>query len=215
MKEWLGVYRDRLQAKERGDEASLAEAGPLVLGRRLMSSKSPSAAYSAILYGKGTWVLHMLRTMLREEKAAEPDARFVQLLRALAENYRYRGLSTADLQREVEKLMTKEMDLEGGHSMDWFFDQWVYGIEIPRFSTDFKVAPQGKRFVVTGTLKQKDTASTFIARVPIYGETARGRLTLLGTVVTSGEETKFRFTADAAPRKLVIDPHQTVLAFAD
>lgn len=215
MKEWLGVYRDRLHAKEKDGDSSVAEAGPLVLGRRLMSSKSPSAAYSAILYGKGTWVFHMLRTMLREEKAAQPDARFVQLLRALAENYRYRGLSTADLQREVEKLMTREMDLEGGRSMDWFFDQWVYGVEIPRFSADFKVTPQGKRFVVTGTLKQKDTASTFIARVPIYGQTARGRLALLGTVVTSGGETRFRFTTGSAPRKLVIDPHQTVLAITD
>jgi hypothetical protein len=215
MKEWLAVYRDRLQAKEPGSDDPLAEAGPLVLGRRLMSSKSASAAYSAILYGKGTWVLHMLRVMLRDEKAAEPDIRFRQLLRALATNYQHRGLSTADLQREVEKLMTPEMDLEGGRSMDWFFDQWVYGTEIPRYSVDFKVSPQGQRSVVTGTLKQKDTAGTFVARVPIYGETGRGRLTLLGTVVTSGEETKFRFTTAAAPRKLVIDPHQTVLAFTE
>jgi hypothetical protein len=214
MKEWLSVYRDRLKVKDRDSDEALAEAGPLVLGRRLMSSKS-TAAYTSIIYGKGTWVLHMLRMMLRDEKAAEPDARFVRLLRTLATDYRHRALSTADLQREVEKLMTKEMDLEGGRSMDWFFDQWVYGIEIPRFSLDFKVAPQAKRFVVTGTLKQKDTAGTFIARVPLYAETARGRLTLLGTVVTSGEETKFRFTTGAAPRKLVIDPHQTVLAFTE
>jgi len=215
MKEWLGVYRDRLRSKAPGGDAPMGEAGPLVLGRRLMSSKSPNAAYAGIIYGKGTWVLHMLRMMLRDEKAAEPDARFMQLLRTLSTEYKHRGLGTADLQREVEKLMTREMDLEGGRSLDWFFDQWVYGTEIPRYSVDFKAAPQGERFLVTGTLKQKDTPGTFIARVPVYAETARGRLALLGTVVTSGEETKFRFTTAAAPRKLVIDPHQTVLAFTE
>lgn len=212
--EWLGVYRDRLQAKERGADDRVCEAGPLALGRRLLSSKS-TAAYGSIIYGKGTWVMHMLRMMLREEKSAEPDARFAQLLRTLAEKYRYRGLSTAEFQREVEQLMTRDMDLEGGRSMEWFFDQWVYGTDIPRYSADFKVSRQGQTYVVNGTLKQKDTSEVFIARVPIYAETARGRLTLLGTVVTAGEETKFRFTAGAAPRKLVIDPHQTVLAFTD
>lgn len=214
MKEWLRVYRDRLKLKERGSDAAVGEAGPLVLGRRLMSSKSPTA-YTTILYGKGTWVLHMLRSMLRDEKAAEPDARFAQLLRTLATDYRQRALSTADLQREVEKLMTREMDLEGGRSMEWFFEQWVYGTEIPHYSVDFKVAPHGERFVITGTLKQKEAAGTFIARIPIYAETARGRLALLGTVVTAGEETKFRFTTGVAPRKLVIDPHLTVLAFTE
>ena len=213
MKQWLGVYRDRLQAKEGGDGPA-SEAGPLVLGRRLLSSKS-ARAYGSIIYGKGTWVIHMLRMMLRDGKAAEPDARFARLLRTLAEDYRYRGLSTADVQREVEKLMTKEMDLEGGHSMDWFFDQWVYGTEIPRYSISYKAAPQGQGFVVSGTLKQKDVSNLFIARVPIYAETARGRLTLLGSVVASGEETKFRFTAAAAPRKLAIDPYRTVLAFTE
>jgi len=214
LKQWLTVYRDRLQAHEHGSNETLAEAGPLVLGRRLLSSKS-TAAYGAVMYGKGTWVAHMLRMMLREEQSPQPDARFVQLLRTLAAQYSHRGLSTAQLQSEIEKLMTREMDLEGGRSLDWFFDQWVYGTEIPRYSVDYKVTQQGENYVVSGTLKQKDASNIFIARVPLYAEVARGRLVPLGTVVTSGEETRFRFTAKAAPRKLVIDPQQTVLAFTE
>lgn len=215
MGQWLDIYRTRLSQKETGGDALLSEAGPLVLGRRLVSSRSPGGAYGAIIYGKGTWVAHMLRMMLRDEKAAEPDARFFQLLRTLAVEYRHKGLTTEDLQREVEKLMTPEMDLEGGRSLDWFFDQYVQGTEIPHYSVDYKVARVGERFVVTGTLKQKDVNNVFVARVPLYAETARGRMTLLGVVTTSGEETRFRFPAGTAPRKLVVDPHRTLLAFIE
>lgn len=212
MKYWLDAYRQRLAEKEPGSDARIGAAGPLVLGRRLMTSRS-SAAYGAVIYGKGTWVIHMLRMMLRDEKAAKPDARFVALLRALVEGYSHRGLTTADLQAEAEKLMTPEMDLEGGRSLDWFFDQWVYGVELPRYSVDFKSTRRGQKFIVSGTLKQQDVNSVFVSRVPLYAQTARGRLLLLGTVVASGEETRFRLTTTAPPRKIVIDPHQTILGF--
>ena len=33
----------------------------------------------------------------------------------------------------VEKHMTPEMDVEGNHRIDWFFNEWVYGTEIPRY----------------------------------------------------------------------------------
>ncbi len=44
------------------------DAGPVTLGFRLSSSQFPSA-YEPVCYGRGTWLLHMLRTMMRDAQS--------------------------------------------------------------------------------------------------------------------------------------------------
>ncbi len=216
---WLQRYRDELAAKDPGRDEPAEEAGPLVLGYRLRSSKSPRG-FDHVVYPKGMWVFHMLRMMLREPAAnpskslpagLESDARFVQLLRALVEKYRNRSLSTEELQREVEAVMTPAMDLEGSHSMDWFFDEWVRSTDIPRYSVEFTVRPQGKNFLVRGTLQQSGVAENFVAAVPLYAARPGGKPVPLGTVVTSGAATSFQFVSRAPIKRILIDPQLTLL----
>ena len=55
----LDEYRRELLAK--GPDGETAESeGPVVQGRRLESSNNPNA-WNAVAYGKGTWIIHMLR----------------------------------------------------------------------------------------------------------------------------------------------------------
>ncbi len=214
--DWLTLYRDELVSADDGADAPLHQAGPLVLGSRLRSSKAP-LGYTRIVYGKGAWVFHMLRAMLRDPASKTPDARFTRLLAALLESHRHRALRTADLRAAVEKVMTPAMDLERTRSMEWFFDQWVNGVAIPRYSVEFSVRPAANPangFVVRGAIRQQDVPETFVARVPVYSAGA-GKPALLGQVVTTGPETKFQFTARTAPRKLLIDPNLTLLCIAE
>ena len=130
---WLAHYRKRLTTKAEGEDRAPADIGPVIIGRRLISSRSPDA-YSVVVYAKGTWIIHMLRGMLRQPGAGngkDPDARFIGLLHTLVSKYARKALTTADLQREVEAVMTPRMALEGGHSMEWFFDEYVRGTGIP------------------------------------------------------------------------------------
>src|ERR1700730_9144258 len=113
---WLMRYRQRLVEKSPASERPASEIGALDLGTRLTSSKSPEG-FEQVIYAKGSWVIHMVREMLRQPGTKDPDARFVALLRTLAGKYAYRALSSADLQREMEAVMTPSMDLEGGRSM--------------------------------------------------------------------------------------------------
>jgi hypothetical protein len=217
---WLDRFRDDLVIKQPNQEETPDEAGPLSLGPRLRSSKT-DGAYERIFYSKGPWVFHMLRMMLRDSKAppapqaTDPDERFRQLLRDLLETYRHKPLSTDDLQRAVEKVMTPGMDLEHNRSVEWFFEQWVRSTGIPRYSVTFDVRPQGERFVVRGKLKQSGVPDTFTAVVPIYAPRTGGKPVLLGTVVADGAETSFQFTTRSAPRRLVIDPNRTLLCVAE
>jgi Peptidase family M1 domain len=207
---WLERYRKRLTAKVEYQDIAPADIGPLTVGSRLTSSRSPDA-YDIVVYSKGAWVIHMLREMLRQPNTPNPDARFIALLHALVARYSQSALSTAQFQREVEAVMTPKMDLEGGRSMDWFFDQYVRGTGIPHYKVEFTAHRSDKGFQVRGTLHQSGVPRSFIAPVPLYINTGLGRSVFLGTVVTTGDDTRFTFTAQVDPHKLQIDPHTTLL----
>ena len=210
--EWLAHYRAILLSKPTGSNEATYNAGTLSQGVRLRSSKTPEA-YGAIIYGKGTWVIHMLHEMLRDPTVKDGDARFRQLLQLILTKYKYRPFTTEDFQHEVEHQMTPAMDLEGNRRMDWFFDEWVKETGIPHYSVKFEVKPRGKEFVVAGRLEQSGVDELFTAPVPLYA-TRPGpgsKPVLLGVVITRGSETRFRFTSRIRPTHLSIDPHMTIL----
>ena len=107
------------------------------------------------------------------------------------------------------------MDLDGTKSMAWFFDEWVQNTGIPHYHVDFKVAPRGKDFLVTGILFQTETDDTFSALVPLYGAHGAGKSQPLGVVTTLGAETRFRFVVRDRPNRILIDPQLTVLCVVD
>jgi len=205
---WLDRYRKQLLEKRPGAEEPAGEIGALALGNRLTSSKSPEG-FEQVIYSKGSWVVHMLREMLRQPGAKNPDARFTALLRALAAKYAYRALSTKDLQHEVEAVMTPEMDLEGGRSMEWFFEEWVRGTGIPHYRVEYTAHRTEKGYLVRGKLFQTGVPRSFITAVPLYADSGAGQY--VGTVVAAGPETAFHFVTQTSPRKLVMDPHMTLL----
>jgi len=214
MRIWLERFRKSLLVKPENGGESAAETGALTLGSRLNSSKAPRD-YEVLVYSKGGWVIHMLRELLRQPKGQDPDARFTLLLQTLATKYAYRALSTADLQKEVEAVMTPAMDLEGGRSMEWFFDEWVRGTGVPRYHVEFLSSPSEKGFLVKGTLTQTGVPRSFIAPVPIYAASGTGRPIYLGTVTAEGVKTTFHFTTANLPHKLLIDPEMTLLCVSE
>jgi len=211
---WLERFRRLLVEKPPGAAPPAGDVGALTLGTRLNSSKS-SQAYEEIIYSKGAWIFHMLREMLRQPGARNPDARFTALLQTLATKYAYRALSTEDLQREVEAVMTPAMDLEGERSMQWFFEQWVRGTGIPHYRVEYTAHANEKGFLVKGKLYQSGVPRSFIASVPLYAGGGSGSRALLGNVVAAGPETSFHFLSPISPRKLIIDPHMTLLCVSE
>ena len=143
------------------------------------------------MYGKGTWVFHMLRMMLQDPASKNPDERFIGLLHALLESYRYRALTTEDFQKAVERVMTPAMAIEGGHSMDWFFDQYVKSTGVPEYEIEYPVRPAAKGFRVHGKLIQNNVPEDFVLRVPVYGQGQTGKPVLLGSVVRPGRKPPF------------------------
>jgi hypothetical protein len=211
---WLGRYRRQLVEKLPSADTPKSEIGAVELGSRLTSSKSPNG-FEDVIYAKGSWIMHMLREMLRQPGSKAPDAHFIALLRTLETKYAYRALSTADLQREVEAVMTPSMDLDDSRSMDWFFEQWVRGVGIPHYRVQFSVHHQEKGYVVRGKLFQDDVPRSFVAPVPLYASSANGHPEPLGVVIASGPETSFHFLKQNPPQKILIDPQMTLLCIPE
>ena len=208
----LEQYRQDLVRKWH-DGPRIQDAGPVTLGHRLTSSRLPEA-YEVVVYGRGTWLLHMLREMFRDadRESPDPDARFYRLLRAVRERFDGRALSTQDFQKALEEALPPALGYEGKPSLAWFFDEWVNGTALPRLQlSGVRFARRSGKLVVSGTLLQKNAPESLVTSVPLYATVQGGKPVYLGRVFADGPETEFRLPAPADARGILIDPHQTVL----
>jgi hypothetical protein len=175
-----------------------------------------SHAYEAISYGRGTWLLHMLRTMLRDSQrndaAKNSDEPFVRVLRKLRTDYEGKSLTTAQLIAAFEAELPHSLWYEGHKSLDWFYEGWVNGSAVPQFELhDVKFTDKPTSVLVTGRIVQQDAPDTLVTALPLYASIA-GKNIFLARVFVEGHETVFHISAPPHARKIVVDPEQTVLA---
>ena len=207
-KQVLRNYRLELLSKN-GDGEEYASAGPVTLGVRLSSSHFPDG-FDIVSYGRGAWLLHMLRTMMRDASAGS-DEPFLRALRNLRQQYQGREMSTADFLHVIEQEMPHSLRYEGGKSLDWFLESWINGKAIPRLELkDVRVLRKESGAVVSGKILQKDAPGELVTSVPVYASSG-GRQVLLGRVFADGAETSFRLSAPAGSKNVVLDPLDTVL----
>lgn len=205
----LTYYRGQLL--QQTDHGIIGDAGPVTLGPRLTSSKFPNA-YDRVLYGRGTWLIHMLREMLREANGRKGDAEFFAALKGLLAQSPNHKISTRDLQAAFEKVMPASLTYEGKKSLDWFFDSWVNGASIPQFNLeDVKLTPAGEKVRVTGTIKQSHTGKDTVTAIPIFTVNAKGASHFLAFVFADEPETAFKLTAPAGTAKILLDPEEMIL----
>ena len=145
----LDNYRQILASKSK-EGRRIEEAGPVTLGIRLSSSHFPDG-YEIITYGRGTWLIHMLRWMLRDASrtAANPngdDTVFLALLRNLVDRYQAKEITNTDFEQAVEEVLPQSLWFENRKSLDWFFDGWVNGTAFPQLELSgvkFSARPVG------------------------------------------------------------------------
>ncbi len=191
------------------------DAGPISQGYRLGSRRAPQAA-QAMIYAKGGFVLHMLRMMMRDQAQQNPDAAFIAMMRDFVSSWAGKDPSTADFKAVVERHMLPTMNAAGDGTMDWFFDQWIHGTDIPTLTSDLRaVESGGGKFRIVGTVTQKDVPDTFISVVPIYLDFGRGEVAKIGNVRLAGTDSAnvdAEIPLPRAPRKVTINAIHDVLS---
>lgn len=187
----LESYRNRLLAKNPNGQ-TVESAGPIVLGARLESSLAPSA-WVGITYGKGSWIMHMLRALMGED-------RFLPMLAELRRRYEWKAISTEEFrQLASEFLPPKSPDPK----LEAFFDQWVYGTGIPALKLSYSVHGRAPAVKLTVTVAQSDVDSEFSVQVPV--EIQSGRTRQIKWVRTSSPPVPFTVTLPQAPARVALD----------
>jgi hypothetical protein len=215
----MDFYRQQLVEKNKDDVAPM-DAGPVTLGTRLLSSKFPGG-YEAISYGRGAWMFHMLRTMLkdaaaqeagRKSAAGELDEPFMRALRKVRQRYEGKPVSTRELLTVFAEELPPAARFEGKKSLDWFLDGWINGTALPKLELKgVRFTAKGNGSLVNGTILQKDAPQDLVTSVPVYAVMGAKQMVLLGRVFADGDESSFRLTAPAGAHKIVLDPYGTVL----
>ena len=214
----LDMYRSALAAKSKDGKPNV-EAGPVTLGVRLSSSKFPEG-YEIITYGRGTWLVHMLRTMLRDAsrtptKPDGDDELFLAVLRNLVERHSGQELTNAQFEKAFEEVLPRSLWFEGHKSLDWFFDGWVNGTAFPQLELrNVKFSGPATSRTVSGTIRQNQSPPDLVTSVPIYGISGDKQV-YLGRVFAQSESTQFSLKVPAGITKVVLDPYRTVLAISN
>jgi len=191
------------------------DVGPLTMGYRASNSRTGFQTTRRLIYPKGAYILHMLQFMMWGDPTM--DQRFKETMRDFVKTYAGKSATTEDFQAMVEKHMTREMDLEGNHKMDWFFNEYVYGTQLPsyQFNARFDTGADGD-VVMSVKLTQSGVDDKFRMLVPIYLERDDGKTLFLGRARLTGNtsvEQKVQLKGlKTKPRRAVLNYYDDVLA---
>ncbi len=192
------------------------DAGPVTMGYRMSNSRTGFNLTRRLIYPKGAYILHMIRMMMWSRQTG--DQHFKETMHDFVSTYAGKSASTEDFKAMVEKHMTHDMDLDGNQKMDWFFNEYVYGTQMPYYKLDysFDTGADGE-IVFSFKVTQSRVNDGFRMLVPIYFELADGTMAFVGRANMSGNssvEQKVPMKGlKAKPRRVVLNYYDDVLAF--
>ena len=216
-RELLEYYRQGLLETNAAGKR-YADAGPVTLGYRLSSSVFPNA-YIPVTYGRGLWLLVMLRDYFAdyEKNEAKPptyaeSGRFLAALREFGRRYTRSVATTDDFRRVLEEYLPPSARFEGTRSLGWFFDEWVRGSSVPKIELKQLVFKRrGNATVASFSLYQQQCPESLVTSVPIFAELEGGERLRLQRVFADGHESHFELTVPAQTRRLLADPEKKLL----
>ncbi|HEX3371141.1 MAG TPA: M1 family aminopeptidase [Candidatus Acidoferrales bacterium] len=159
-----------------------------------------SSEFDGNAYGKGGWVLYMLRHQLGEEA-------FNRGIKHYLEVNHGRNVVTADLVKAVEESTNTDVDQ--------FFNQWVYGAGAPKL--DISYAYDNSKNQVALTVKQTQKVQGYVGvfRVPAEVEITTDAGAHLYPIVVSKPTETFSLPASSEPLMVLFDKGGHILKKAD
>ena len=197
-------YFDKLERYRANIMLRRNDALPIWLGHRVATARTGDD-YSAIVYEKGAWVLHMLRMLTLDLQSMKED-RFTSIMREFYGSHAGGRASTEDFRRVVEKHV--------GTDMGWFFDQWVYRFSIPTYRVAWQstARPDGQHQVRL-RVRQDNVPPEFMMYVPVTVDLGNNRLARARVRVTgTSSEIDFPVLLPSAPKAVRFNDLEGVLA---
>jgi len=185
------------------------DAGPIWLGLRLISPRSENA-YQQVTYAKGAYILAMLRSMMYDPK--EHDKNFIGMMQDFVKTYEDRPASTESFKAIAEKHMTKAMDLQNNGRLDWFFNEWVYGTQAPKYSFSYDLKPESDhKTKLHVSITQSEVDGNFAMLVPIFGDFGKGMVPLMRIPMLGDSTRQFDIDLPLEPKKIALNAYKEIL----
>jgi aminopeptidase N len=159
-----------------------------------------SSEFDGNAYGKGGWVLYMLRHQLGEDH-------FYRGIKHYLEVNRGRNVVTADLAKALE---------EAAHTnVDQFFGQWLYGAGAPKFDLSYTYDSEKHQVMLTVKQTQKIEGRVGLFRVPVEVEITTASGPKLYNVIVSKDKQTLPLPVESAPLMVLFDKGGHILKSAE
>jgi hypothetical protein len=195
----LDEYRSKLLSRD-ADGKTLESAGPIRLGGRLINSQAPESWHS-IVYGKGTWIIHMMRKRLG-------DAQFLKMLGDFAKRYRNQAVSARQFQDFAASYLPKG---SRDPRLESFFEQWVENTGIPTLALATQLKGRAPSLQLTLTVTQTDVGDDFSIPVPVEIQSGPRTKPQVIWVNTGSDPGAVDVPLRVAPAKVTLDPENSIL----
>ena len=166
------------------------DAGPLTMGYRVNNEKTGDFVAQMLIYSKGAYILHMLEMLYWTPQQQEQP--FQHSLQTFVSEFSGKAATTEDFKASFERTMPKWVDATGNGKLDWFFNEYVYGTELPRYTISSDFTTTDGETSVHMKLTQANVSKDFIMIVPVYLQMENGKTERLGTIKMVGSNTSER-----------------------
>jgi aminopeptidase N len=126
--------------------------------------------------------------MMYDSESQDKD--FIAMMHDFVESHREKAATTESFKAIAEKHMTKLMDLRKNGRLDWFFDEWVYGTQVPRYHFEYQATPgEAGKVKLHMTITQSEVDEHFAMLVPVFADFGNG-MTLIAQVGIGGDASR-------------------------
>ena len=152
----------------------------------------------AIVYLKGSCVLHMLRYVIG-------DSLFFEVLHSYAADpgIKYKNAATADFIGKVNEVT--------GNDYSWFFNEWIYGPNQPKYQNVYEISGGDTSWTTHFTISQVQTnAGFFRMPVDLLINFSDGSDTVI-SVMNDSNDQEYYFESERQPSGVVFDPDNNIV----
>ena len=179
-------------------ELALAFEQEASISRAPAQLNDQSPAYRSVVFYKGAYVYHMLRTTIGDDK-------FFNLVKTYYSTYKGQNTGIEDFETLADKV--------SGQKLRGFFGMWIDSTGVPEFKVEYSIirTKEGK-FKVRGTVRQN--MDSFRGPVGVALEAEGGRESKT-TLDMRGTSVDFDLSSDGKPLEVVVDPENRYLRISD
>lgn len=179
-------------------ELALAFEQEASISRAPAQLNDQSPAYRSVVFYKGAYVYHMLRTTIGDDK-------FFNLLKTYYSTYKGQNTGIEDFETLADKV--------SGQKLRGFFGMWIDSTGVPEFKVEYSIIRTKEgTFKVRGTVRQN--MDSFRGPVGVALEAEGGRESKT-TLDMQGTSVDFDLSSEGKPLEVVVDPENRYLRISD